>query len=246
MLPAAERAAPSGAHLQRGRCRLMRSPYVHSGHAGFFEGVCCSDFTADDFVSSFFDLESSPTCHWANSRKFCKFSSSSVASGLMFVSQAVINPGGNLSCNIDIRPSLKGRRPENGSLSSAVKQRKCFVTSSTSDCMPRAVISRHAGALHRAARCSRIISLGRPKKVDRLDVVFWSERNSFDGVPRRPLGAGQQVGEFGGVVQVTPFVNVGLELGPKEREFQYLPSKLREGHLRQPVNYWPGPPACQH
>ncbi|KRY40476.1 hypothetical protein T01_8219 [Trichinella spiralis] len=89
----------------------------------------------------------------------------------MFVSQALINAGGNLSCNIGIRASLMGKRPANGSLSSAVRQRKCFVTSSTSDWMPRAVISRIAGALHRAARCSRIISLGQPKRAFKLSTA---------------------------------------------------------------------------
>ncbi|KRZ02628.1 hypothetical protein T11_14083 [Trichinella zimbabwensis] len=151
---------------------LMRFPFFHSGRDGFDEGVRCSDFDADGFVSSLFDLESSPACHWANSRNFCKLSSSSVASGPMFVSQAFINAGGNLSCNIGIRPSLKGKRPENGSLSRAVRQRKCFVTSSTSDWMPFAVISRHAGALHRAARCSRTTSLGRPKRFFRMSTAW--------------------------------------------------------------------------
>ncbi|KRZ58429.1 hypothetical protein T02_5941 [Trichinella nativa] len=146
----------------------MRSPYFHSGRDGFFEGVHCSDFAADDFGSSLFDLASRLACHWANSRNFCRLSLSSAASGPMFVSQALINAGGNLSCNIGIRASLTGRRPENGSLSSAVRQRKCFVTSSTSDWMPHAVISRHAGAFHRAARCSRITIRGRPKRTFRM------------------------------------------------------------------------------
>ncbi|KRZ64808.1 hypothetical protein T08_12550 [Trichinella sp. T8] len=62
--------------------------------------------------------------------------------------------------------------------------------------------------------------LSRPTKallqdVDRLGVVLWGEGDSLDGVPRRPIGVGQQVGEFSGVVQVSPFVYVGLELGPK-------------------------------
>ncbi|KRZ58436.1 hypothetical protein T02_1852 [Trichinella nativa] len=33
---------------------------------------------------------------------------------------------------------------------------------------------------------------------------------------------------------ITPFVNIGLEQGSKGREFQHLPFKFREGHLRQP------------
>ncbi|KRZ81402.1 hypothetical protein T08_10581 [Trichinella sp. T8] len=62
--------------------------------------------------------------------------------------------------------------------------------------------------------------LSRPTKallqdVDCLGVVLWGEGDSLDGVPRRPIGVGQQVGEFGGVVQVSPFVHICLELGPK-------------------------------
>ncbi|KRY50038.1 hypothetical protein T03_1545 [Trichinella britovi] len=72
------------------------------------------------------------------------------------------------------------------------------------------------------------------KNVDRLDIIFRSEQDSFDGAPRRPFRAGQQVRELGGIVQLTPFMNTGLELGPKGREFQHLPCKLRESHLRQP------------
>ncbi|XP_003370983.1 hypothetical protein Tsp_14663, partial [Trichinella spiralis] len=72
------------------------------------------------------------------------------------------------------------------------------------------------------------------QNVHGLGVVLWSERDAFNGVPRRPFGVGQQVGELGGVVQVIPFVYVGLELGPKGREFQHLPRKLRESHLWQP------------
>ncbi|KRX84625.1 hypothetical protein T02_12767 [Trichinella nativa] len=51
--------------------------------------------------------------------------------------------------------------------------------------------------------------------VDCLGVVLWSEGDSFDGVTRRPSSVGQQVSEFGGVVQVSPFVHICLELGPK-------------------------------
>ncbi|KRZ58608.1 hypothetical protein T02_16132 [Trichinella nativa] len=81
--------------------------------------------------------------------------------------------------------------------------------------------------------------LSRPTKallqdVDRLGVVLWGEGDSLDGVPRRPLGVGQQIGEFGGVVQVSPFVHICLELGPKCGEFQHFPRKLRESYLRQP------------
>ncbi|KRZ96473.1 hypothetical protein T08_15845 [Trichinella sp. T8] len=72
------------------------------------------------------------------------------------------------------------------------------------------------------------------KNVDRLCIIFRSEQDSFDGAPRRPFRAGQQVRELGGIVQLTPFMNTGLELGPKGREFQHLPCKLRESHLRQP------------
>ncbi|KRX21442.1 hypothetical protein T07_10702 [Trichinella nelsoni] len=67
-----------------------------------------------------------------------------------------------------------------------------------------------------------------------LSVILRGEGDAFNGVPRRPLGVGQQVCELGGVVQVIPFVYIGLELGPKGREFQHLPCKLRESHLRQP------------
>ncbi|KRX12806.1 hypothetical protein T07_5548 [Trichinella nelsoni] len=90
----------------------------------------------------------------------------------MLVSQALISAGGNLSSNIGIRTSLAGRRPANGSLSRAVRQRRCFVTSSTSDWMPCAVISRHAGSLHRAAKCSRITCLGRPKRFFKMSTAW--------------------------------------------------------------------------
>ncbi|KRX82027.1 hypothetical protein T06_12858 [Trichinella sp. T6] len=74
----------------------------------------------------------------------------------------------------------------------------------------------------------------RLKNVDRLGIIFRSEQDSFDGAPRRPFRTGQQVRELGGTVQLTPFMNTGLELGPKGRKFQHLPCKLRESHLRQP------------
>ncbi|KRY22861.1 hypothetical protein T12_3590 [Trichinella patagoniensis] len=74
----------------------------------------------------------------------------------------------------------------------------------------------------------------RLQNVDRLGIIFRSERDSFNGAPRHPFCAGQQVCKCGGIVQITPFVNIGLEQGPKQREFQHLPFKLREGHLRQP------------
>ncbi|KRZ83721.1 hypothetical protein T08_2052 [Trichinella sp. T8] len=89
----------------------------------------------------------------------------------MFLSQALIKAGAKLSCNISIRASLTERRPANESLSSAVSQCKCFVTSSTSDWMPCAVISRHADALHRAATCSRIANLGRPNRVFKMSTA---------------------------------------------------------------------------
>ncbi|KRZ62320.1 hypothetical protein T02_1067 [Trichinella nativa] len=61
------------------------------------------------------------------------------------------------------------------------------------------------------------------KNVDRLGFIRW-----------RPFRAGQQVCELGGIVQLTPFMNTGLELDPKGREFQHLPCKLMESHIRQP------------
>ncbi|KRX18247.1 hypothetical protein T07_6042 [Trichinella nelsoni] len=80
-----------------------------------------------------------------------------------------------------------------------------------------------------------------PQDVDCLGVVLWSERDSFNGIPRRPFCVGQQVGEFRGVVQVTPFLYICLELGPKGREFQHLSqSPPATSH------YQTGPPACQH
>ncbi|KRZ51082.1 hypothetical protein T02_13457 [Trichinella nativa] len=90
--------------------------------------------------------------------------------------------------------------------------------------------------------------LSRPTKalyqdVDCLGVVLWSEGDSFDGVPRRPFSVGQQVGEFGGVIQFTPFVHICLELRPKGREFQHFPCKLRKSHLggdEFPSNPLPG------
>ncbi|KRY36376.1 hypothetical protein T01_11846 [Trichinella spiralis] len=150
----------------------MRSPYVNSGRDGFDEGVRCSDFAAGGFASSPFDLASRFACHWANSRNFCKLSSSSAASGPMFVSQAFTNAGGNLSSNMGIRTSLAGRWPTNGFLSRAVRQRRCFVTSSTSDWMPLVVISRHTGSLHRAAKCLRITCLGRPKRFFKMSTAW--------------------------------------------------------------------------
>ncbi|KRY43916.1 hypothetical protein T03_17100 [Trichinella britovi] len=109
----------------------MRSTDLRSGRDGLEEGVRSSCLEADGLVSSPIDVESSPACHCANSRNFCRLSSSSVASGPMLVSQALISAGGNLSRNIGIRASLTGRRPANGSRSRAVRQRRCFVTSST-------------------------------------------------------------------------------------------------------------------
>ncbi|KRX51440.1 hypothetical protein T09_6076 [Trichinella sp. T9] len=73
---------------------LMRSADLRSGRNGFDEGVRSSCLDADGLVSSPLDVESSPACHCANSRNFCKLSSSWVASGPMLVSQALISAGG--------------------------------------------------------------------------------------------------------------------------------------------------------
>ncbi|KRZ83099.1 hypothetical protein T08_13479 [Trichinella sp. T8] len=62
----------------------------------------------------------------------------------------------------------KGEGQRMDPCSDEMSMSRCFVTSSTSDWMPRIDISLHAGNFHSAVRCSRTTILGRPKRALRI------------------------------------------------------------------------------